>query len=341
MKKRWLLALAGLVCGLYLATLRPGQGWMDDYAQYALHAANLAEGRPYEATGYIFNPAYPYTGPATYPPVFPLLLAAVYRFAGPDLRAMKAVTVVFFSATLCVLALLFSAALPGRLPLLLAGLLGLNPVFWKFKDYLYSEYVFMFFSFSALLAFAGARAAEASGESWRPKALAAGLLLYLAYGTRSAGALTGLAFAAFDLLNGRKPSKTLLAACGAALCLGVLQNFTLHSDAVYVEQARSWFAGTPFLAVLANNLRNYPGRFVQLFHNGYLEPPAWALFGTAALLAAAGFLARVKEKIALPEIYAAINLLFLLVCPAADGLRYGFPLVPFFFYYAFAGWRTL
>ena len=336
-----MLLLAGLVCIFYLSTMRKGQGWMDDYAQYVLHAANIADGKPYKLSGYIFNPAYPFIGPVTYPPVFPLLLAPVYKAADLDLQAMKAETILFFSVFLYILFLLFTETLPGWQPLILAGLIGFNPVFWKFKDYLYSEYVFLFFSFAALYAFGRARAAEDSGGRWKAQALSAGVLLYLAYGTRSVGALAGLAFIAADLLDCKKFSKTLLTACGAALCLAAVQNLTLHSDAVYVEQARSWFAETPFFTVLLNNIRDYPGRFAQLFGNGYLSPPAWLLLAATAALAAAGFLARLRKKVSTLEIYAVLNSLVLLACPAADGLRYGFPLVPFLFYYAFHGWERI
>jgi hypothetical protein len=37
--------------------------------------------------------------------------------------------------------------------------------------------------------------------------------------------------------------------------------------------------------------------------------------------------------------YAVLNILLLLLFPAADGLRYAFPLVPFLFYFAAAGWE--
>ena len=335
-----MLALAGVVCAFYLATLRTGQGWMDDYAQYALHAANLAEGKPYRIPGYIFNPDYQYTGPVTYPPVFPLLLAPVYKVAGFDLRAMKGETVFFFSAFLYLLFLLFRDVLPGAAPLIIAGLVGFNPVFWKFKDYLYSEYPFLFFSFAALYVYGLARRAEDSGGNWRAAALGTGLLTYLACGTRTAGALLVPSFLLSDLLASRRFSKTFIAAFSAAAALAAVQTLTLHSDAVYVEQARAWFRDSSFFTVIFKNLRDYPGRFMLLFDNGFSRAGAWALLAAVSALAAAGFAARLKAKAGLLEVYAVIGVLFLLVCPAADGIRYGFTLVPLLFCYAFLGWAA-
>ncbi len=334
-----MLALAALVCAFYLSTLRPGQVWMDDYAQYVLHAANIADGKPYKLPGYIFNPDYQYTGPATYPPVFPLLLAPVYKIYGFDLQAMKAETVLFFSAFLCVLFLLFREGLPGAAPLIIAGLVGLNPVFWKFKDYLYSEYPFLFFSFAALYVYGRARAAEDSGGAWRRPAFAAGLLACLAYGTRTAGALLLPAFILADLLSGRGISKTFIFVLITAAVPAAAQNIFVHSDAVYLQQARAWFKDTSFFTVVYNNLRDYPGRFAMLFENGYERTAAWELLAAIFALSVAG-IAALKRKTGLIETYTAINILFILACPAADGLRYGFMLVPPLFYYAFLGWNA-
>jgi hypothetical protein len=99
---RW-LALAPLVAlaivgATFLLTLRPGQDWRigDDFAQYILHARNIAEGRAYASTGYIYNPDLAVIGPPAYPPVLPLVLAPLWAWFGLDLQAMKALMVVFF-----------------------------------------------------------------------------------------------------------------------------------------------------------------------------------------------------------------------------------------------------
>lgn len=335
-----ILALALAVGAFYLLTPRHGQGWMDDYAQYVRHAANLAEGRPYADTGYILNPSYQVAGPVTYPPVLPLLLAPVYKLAGPDLRAMKALTVVCFAGFLYVLCLLFREGLGEKRALLLAALVGLSPVFWKFKDYLYAEYPFLLFSFAALLVYGRARDAERAGRGWLPRALAAGLLTYLAYGTRSAGAALLPAFLLADLAGERRLSKTFLACCAPALCLAGLQALTFHSDAVYAAQAASLFSGTTLAGAVTGNLFGYADRFTLLFENGRVPLLPALLLAAAASLAVYG-LARRAAAGALFAAYAVINALLLLVFPAADGLRYAFPLVPFLLYYALAGWELL
>lgn len=339
--KIWALGVAAGVCVFYLLTLRQGQTWMDDYAQYVMHAVNLAQGRPYADTGYIFNPLNQFIGPATYPPVFPLLLAPVCKLLGPDLQVMKALTCAAFGGFLYVMMLIFAEKFGARRALIAGAAIGLSPVFWSFKDYLYAEYPFLLFSFAALYVYGRARAAEAAGGRWLRAALAAGLLTYLAYGTRTLGALLPPVFLLADLAAGRKLSKTFFAAAAVAFCLGLAQNLTLHSDAVYADQTRAWFSQVSLWGALVNNFLNYTPRFALLF-GGALGPGfGTALFAAAALLAAAGFGAAGKGGLSLYGVYVLVNLIFLMVCPASDGLRYAFQLAPFLLYYAFAGWDAV
>jgi hypothetical protein len=338
--KIYALALAAAVCVFYLLTLRQGQTWMDDYAQYVLHAASIAEGRPYADTGYVINPSYPATGPETYPPVFPLMLAAVHLSAGPHLRAMKGVTVAAFSAFLFVLFLLFRARLGDPGALLVAGLVGFSPVFWKFKDYLYSEYPFLLFSFAALYVYGRSRAAEDAGRGWLPRALAAGLLAYLAYGTRSAGALLPAAFLAADIAELKKPSRTFYVCCAAALFPAAVQWLVVHSDAAYANVACESFSGASLAGIIGGNILYYADSFTLYFENGYFSVLPALLLAGVSCLAAYGFVLRVAVE-PLFAAYVLLNSALVLALPRADILRYAFPLVPFLFYYALAGWELL
>lgn len=71
-----------------------------DYAQYLLHAKALAEGRPYSATGYIYNPVAGLIGPPTLPPGLPLTLVPLVAIGGvhtPLVRLLMIVSVVAFA----------------------------------------------------------------------------------------------------------------------------------------------------------------------------------------------------------------------------------------------------
>lgn len=60
-----------------------------DYAQYLLHAKALVEGRPYDATGYIYSPYAALISPRVQPPGWPLILAPVVGTFGLGLLVPK------------------------------------------------------------------------------------------------------------------------------------------------------------------------------------------------------------------------------------------------------------
>jgi hypothetical protein len=124
------IALLACISGFYVATIRQGNTWGDDFALYIRHAQNIAAGRPYSDTGYIYNPAVPIYGPPTYPPIFPLLLAPVYHFAGLNFWAMKCEQVAFFVLALLVIYVYLLRFTSPVNATIVIGLLGFNPNFW-------------------------------------------------------------------------------------------------------------------------------------------------------------------------------------------------------------------
>ncbi len=75
------LGLVAVIAAVYLTHVTPGHVFVnDDFAAYVMQAANLVEGRPYTAINYVPNPKALWLAPANgYPPVYPLLLAPVYK----------------------------------------------------------------------------------------------------------------------------------------------------------------------------------------------------------------------------------------------------------------------
>src|ERR1039458_8199061 len=93
------LALALLIAIFLLSERRDGQDW-SDFSLYISHARNLSEGRPYAETGYILNPYFRSLSPATYPPLFPLLLAPLYTRYGLNFNVLKVPGILCFAASI-------------------------------------------------------------------------------------------------------------------------------------------------------------------------------------------------------------------------------------------------
>src|SRR6266480_5741334 len=150
--------IAVLVGLFYLATIRAGHDWGDEFALYIQHARNIAAHIPYSETGYIYNPHNPAIGPRAYPPGFPLLLAPVVKVFGLDFRPMKVLVVVCFVGALLLMPRVFRRDLPKPYLIALILVMGLNPYFLDFKDDVLSDIPFLCFTLLSLYAFQ--RAAE-------------------------------------------------------------------------------------------------------------------------------------------------------------------------------------
>ena len=81
-----ILALCGVP--LFFINIHDGHPLGDDFAQYIKEAMNIAHGKPFYQSNYIFNKYNTTYAPAQYPPGFPLLLAPVVKIFGLSFRAM-------------------------------------------------------------------------------------------------------------------------------------------------------------------------------------------------------------------------------------------------------------
>jgi hypothetical protein len=87
---------------LFLLNIHILHGWGDDFSQYIKQAMNIAAGKPYYESNYIFNPNHADYGPPQYPPGFSILLAPIVKIAGLDFVAMQ------YLISACLAALLFT-----------------------------------------------------------------------------------------------------------------------------------------------------------------------------------------------------------------------------------------
>lgn len=167
------------------ATLTPDHRWGDDWAQYVLHAANLASGHPYPDTGYVFNPDYPSVGPASYPPAVPLMLAPVIAVFGVNLVALKVVGLACIVLGLA-LAARVAAPFTGRTVAWVGViLLALHPAIWAQRQAIQSEAPYMFLSLLAL--WWGPRSPGEGNARAFATGLVLGLLVYLTFTARALG----------------------------------------------------------------------------------------------------------------------------------------------------------
>jgi hypothetical protein len=331
-----LIALAILLTGLWhLATIRPGQDWGDDFAMFISHARNLSEGADYADTGFIYNPGQPTYAPRTYPPVYPLLLAPVYRLFGVNFEAMKVQQVVFLMLLVLVVFLNIRRQMPAAYAGGVAVLLGLSPFLWLYKDRVMAEIPFMLFACLALHLLDG----EPERPTWHRigRAVLAGAVVYLACGTRVVGLVLVPSAVLADMLGGNRADNgrrwrlpglaSLAVLLTFAVCL-LTQRALLGLEGSYLNQWR-YDPATPF-----RNLVSLAKGADEVLGSGEQLPLRIAVLLPLAGLTLAGYIACLRRRVGARELYIPFYLAMLLLWPVGGSTpRYLLPLLPVVFIY--------
>ena len=236
-------------------------------------------------------------GPQAYPPVFPILLAPVYYWFGLNLQAMKIEIILLFSAFLLIFWLTVKAELPFPHQVAIIAILGFNPFFWEFKDEVLSEVPFLLFAYVGLLLIHQAQKAGPSQKVSILHAVTTGFIVYVAYGTRSVGAVLLLSLFLYDLLVSKRfTSFTIIVAVSAAFMI-LLQNVLLPSV------TNSYLGQLSLNLELFPKLVGYTRSMSYIFENGYNHAAQLILFAGVCGLALVGYLVRLKRNITIYEIF--------------------------------------
>jgi hypothetical protein len=318
----------------YVATLSPGHVFLnDDFAAYVMHARNLAEGRPYSDIRYIPNPDAMWLSPASgYPPIYPMILAPVYKVFGLDLRAFKIATVLCFVGFCAVFIELVRKELGGAGTAMLVALVSFNPVFWGQRDFILSEFTYLLFSFAALLAIERVYARLEPKRIAIPGVLVVSALLYCAYGTRTIGIALVVAFIAADLAKFRRPSRFLL-------CVLALMGVFVGAQTVLLTSPTGYVSAFHFsVHTIVTNTLYYGKTLSYVWANGFSKGAqiVFALLFTAT--AVWGFLKSVWREHGAKDFYLLAYIAVLLAWNSEIGLRGLLPILPLYFFYGLREW---
>ncbi|NMC22082.1 MAG: hypothetical protein GYA33_16870, partial [Thermogutta sp.] len=313
-----------------------GHSWGDDFAQYILHARNLAEGRPYARTEYIYNPDYPMLGPPVYPPGTSLLLAPIYSRWGLNWNAMKWVMIGCLIAWLAVLAADFRESLPFPICLVILLLLGLNNFFLNRTNVIGSDILFLVFVYGTFLfARLGDRSEDRSAGQW-VWYCAAAVSAWAGFATRTVGAVLWPAVLIADFIQHRRIRPWQFGATALFLVLVVLQsrltlatrgyfNLLSWSPSILVSQ------GIRYVVVSAAFWHN------GFSHNEFFRFAAAIVAGTIWIPALMGYAAQVYRRVSAREVFVVLYGAALAAWPCYQGFRLLYPLLPLWLLYAWQG----
>jgi hypothetical protein len=317
----------------HVRTRLPNYYWAgSDIGLYLIHARNIVRGHPYSESLFVINPRTASESPQSYPPLYPVLLAPLYRAFGVDIQVFKLLNVVFFALALIAFFLLTRSRMGFSRSSLLLVAVGFLPLYWETKDMLLPDIPFMALSLWALLF--GETLYRRGWNRTHPalSGFLAALLITLAYSTRSMGAIIAVAVLSYDVLRDKRVS-LFAVSLGLGFSLGVLLVRLIgHKDNSYFVAWQS----TPHHYL--SNVVEYIKSLAYLFaFEERVGPPTLLLLAVTAGLAIVGLIARMRTSILLMEVYFVLFLLMLIAWSPGVGIRYLVPIVPIYLYYVFEG----
>jgi len=312
-----------------ITTIREGHTWGDDFCMYILHARNISEGVDYDDTGFIYNPFSPWIGPRIVPPVFPILLTPVYKLFGLNLRYMKIEIVIFFAISLLIFFIVFRTELSTKYLIAVIAVIGFNPYFWAFKNNILSDIPFLCFVYTCLLLIDRAQNSAKSQKKIYLQGIATGLLIYLAYGTRTLGIVLLLSILAYVIIKFKKLTHFAIIASLLSVLLIVMQSILFPGIGGYLDQAS---LSTKTILI---NLDKYTLSLFAIWDNGYSKNLALSII--ICCLAFIGFLTRIRDRITIFEIFPLLYMMPVIIWPSYQGTRFLIPIIPLYIFYAFVG----
>jgi len=323
--------------GFYIATIREGHDWGGDFAAYIHHAKNIIEGTDYKDIGWIYDPSRLALEPKTYPPIFPLILSPIYKWFGLNLTAMKIEIVLTFLFSLFIIFWTFRNELSPRYNITMIVLIGFSPYFWGFKDTILSDIPFLFFTYLSLSLI---HKAYRSYKSQKPQLLYAiliGLLIYLSYGTRTIGIIFIPSLFIYSAIRFRRKTLFAIIAIFIFSFLAILQNLIFHWEKSYFHI----FLELVSFKTIFHNLLSYPKFLSAILGGGYNKICRYILFLITSGLAIIGYLTRIKNEITIFEVFSLLYVLFIILFPLTQGIRFLIPLIPLYVFYIFKGSSTI
>ncbi len=326
---------------LFFLNIQSTHSYGDDWAQYLQEAVNIAQGKPYYRSGYVFNPLNTTYAPPQYPPGYPLLIAPLVRCTGTAILPLLYLNSFFLCMMLFAGYYYFRGKTGSTKALCLAIILTyLFPVI-DLKGQVLSDIPCAVLSLLYL-------AIREQEKEWRYgrllllSAIAAAAMLI-----RVQAVVLILAELLFFVLAYRKrnrpvatrkflslPPQVFLALM--ALFLFALVNYIMlpapqSGIRFYLNLYRVSFDNNVWKMILSNSkylLQLFNGILYRSMDNRVLQVAVSAMTLSSMVLAFIGFIKAAKEKLSFSLVFFVLMCFLILVTPIHQGLRYFLPAVP-------------
>ena len=316
----------------------------DDYAQYIKEAQNIAHGRPYYESNYVFNKYNNCYSPPQYPPGFPLLLAPVVKHWGIEIKPMCYFNTVIAVCILFGLFFYFRKYMSAFGAVCLAVVISYSQCMMDLKQAVLSDAAAMLFVLLYLIA----RNAKTFG--W-VRLLLLVLFATMAILIRTQSVLLLFAEVIFLVLAVIK-ERTLYVRPALRVPLYVvpgcvLLTFFLNKAVFYCPTSASGFyidflkitlqKGLP--SIIRDNVSALLASVTSFFHydtdHGMRTAIVSLMESSGLVFCCTGFIVSVTKRLCFDDIFFVLVCGMVLYYPIHDP-RYFFPVMPVVFYYCYS-----
>lgn len=332
----FLIVILSVSLALGASILTRGQDWGDDWASYVMQAQSILNGDMDEFiernSFTIFESSYQ-IGPVAYPWGYPLALIPSLMFKGVHALTLKLPGFIFFAGFLACFYLLIENRLTRTESLLLVSLFAFNPVYVGFLDYILSDIPFLFSVFLALLMVAKL---DRTQGKWMYVFL--GGAIFFAFFIRTTGVILLAGFLVYQaLLFYREQNRRKSIAKNSMMVVATFILLWLVSSAIFPNGQGAYFrqlAG--FTAeTFTKNVHDYFLLFVQFFTASPTLAWTYLYYALVAFFLVGAWTRRHADQMLI--IFFAFYFAVMVIWPEWQGIRFIFPLIPIFIYFAFQG----
>jgi hypothetical protein len=358
----FILILGSTSILLYATLTKNLDNWGGDFAAYIMQAKSIVEFAPLrfiEANRFTIEQSSLPLGPIAYPWGFPVLLAPIYAIFGLNLIALKMAGVLSYMLFLGVLWYGFQKVHSHIMHLCLFFLFALNPTLLWFSNYILSDLPFLFLSTLSvvMIGWIIVERRQLTSQIWDLVLL--GVIISVAFFIRSNGALLliTLGFSQITLLLKEQSRKQ---PPGIKQKMDEIFPRTLHSVKVLLKHLIPYFVFFSLIVIwglvlpegggghvsrfksvslpmIINHLYYYSG-LPSFFFSGV--PYHRFLYVASIPFAVAGMTQKFRS--AFPAIiYSALTVFLFVLWPDLEGLRFLFPILPFYISFVLSGFEMI
>ena len=341
------IILAAIILSVFLinsTSFREGHNWGGDFPQYIAQAKSLNDGT---IDKLLENSAFRYEksdsvllAPKLYPWGFPVLLVPIYHIFGFNIFAMKFFVNLFFLFSLAIIYLILKGKINDIQNILIIAIMAYNPYFFNFKEHIISDIPFLFFSLFSIFLIQQFIIKKKIWLNETFSYLLIGIFMFISYSIRVNGIILLPCLFLVQILEYKCSTKeyrrkhltvlTYLIPYIAFFVFILIGCLILPSGSTYAD----YFALITLNGLFLNII--FYAKLLSHFFSTLIPKSGNIIY----LITLPFVILGLFEKIKTDYLYFAFSIFtvcIFILAPARDGLRYLFPIIPFYLYFLFAG----